>query len=594
MGVMARLKRNKKIKGGEIISIMLAEEGVEKVFGIIDGTYFGFYSTMAAHGIDLVTPRHETSGVHMAGAYARLSGKLGVCMASNGPGVANVLPGVAVENAEGNRVLLVTSSRRTQIIYPDRGGTFQYFPQVDVIAPMAKWSCSVPSVDRLAEIMRRALRLCFTGRPGVVHVDVPEDIMNSSHDPDPTWFREPSRYRCLTPLQATAEQVAEAAKMLSGARYPLLHAGSGVLHAGAEEEVRRLAELLEAPLSTSWAARACQDERGPQALPMIYIDAIARARNEADAVLVLGSRLGETDWWGKPPYWAPADRQSLIQVDIDAEHLGNIRPADLPIMADVKDFCCKLVALLEKRPESAERLSERRRHLGEIKDACRIRREQLDEALDDDGVPMHTARVLQACQDCFPQDAIMVVDGGNTAVWSNFYHEIREPGTVVTTPKMGMLGAGVAQALGAQVAHPDRRVYCVIGDGAMGFHMQEVETAVRNHLPVIYLVLCDRQWGMVKMNQQFGLRPVKTLLLRSLGPEETINADLGEIRFDLLGEAMGAHGERASAPGDLPGAIERSLAAGRPAVIHVDVDPVKHMWAPNLKTFKDMHEEPAG
>lgn len=594
MGVIAKLKKKKKIKGGEILSIMLAAEGVEKVFGIIDGTYFGFYSTMGANDIDLITPRHETSGVHMAGAYARLTGKLGVCMASNGPGVANVLPGVAVENAEGNRVLLITSSRRVPIVYPDRGGTFQYFPQVDVIGPMAKWSCSVPSVDRVAEIMRRALRLSYTGRPGVVHVDIPEDIMNGTYVPDSTWFREPSKYRLFTPLHPTPDQVDEAARMVTRAKRPLIHAGSGIVHAGAEAQVRRLAELLEAPLTTSWAARGCQDERRPQAVPMVYIDAIAQARNDADMVIALGSRLGETDWWGKAPYWARPENQELIQVDIDPEYLGNIRPADLPIQADVKVFLEMLIERLERTPQSTGALSDRRKHLGEIKDACRIRREQLDESYDDDGVPMHTSRVLHACQRSFPDDAIMVVDGGNTAVWSNFYHEIRVSGTVVTTPKMGMLGAGVAQALGAQVAHPDRRVYCVIGDGAMGFHMQEVESAIRNDLPVIYLVLCDRQWGMVKMNQQFGLRPVKTLLLRSLGSDETINADLGEIEFDKLGEAMGAHGERVSDPKDLSGAIERSLAAGKAAVIHVDVDPVKHMWAPNLKTFADMHQEPEG
>ncbi|MFH2010867.1 MAG: thiamine pyrophosphate-binding protein [bacterium] len=595
MGVTAKKKKlKKKMKGGEILSQMLATEGVEKIFGIIDGTYFGFYSTMGEHGIDLVTPRHETSAVHMAGAYARLTGRLGVCMASNGPGVANVLPGVAVENAEGNRVLLITSSRRVPIIYPDRGGTFQYFPQVDVIRPMAKWSCSVPSVDRMAEILRRALRMSYTGRPGVVHVDVPEDIMNTPVQPDPTWFREPAKYRMFAPLTPAPAQVDEAARMLTRAKYPLIHAGSGIIHAGAEAEVRRLAELLEAPLTTSWAARACQDERRPQAIPMIYIDAINKTRNDADLVLALGTRLGETDWWGKAPYWARPEQQELIQVDIDPEYLGNIRPADLPIQADVKVFLRLLIDRLERSPQSVSALSARRAHLGTLKDACRIRREQLDECLDDDCVPLHTARVLEACQSEFPDDAIMVVDGGNTAVWSNFYHEIRVPGTVVTTPKMGMLGAGVAQTLGAQVAHPDRCVYCVIGDGAMGFHMQEVETAVRNELPVIYLVLCDRQWGMVKMNQQFGLRPVKTLLLKSLGPDETINADLGEIEFDKLGEAMGAHGERVADPAELPGAIRRCLAAKRAAVIHVDVDRVKHMWAPNLKTFKEMHEEPRG
>lgn len=586
-------KDKKQIRGGEIISRMLAAEGVEKVFGIIDGTYFGLYSTLGENQIDLITPRHESCVVHMAGAYARLTGKLGVCMASNGPGVANVLPGVAVENAEGNRVLLITSSRRVPIIYPDRGGTFQYFPQVDVIRPMSKWSEAVPSLDRLAEIMRQALRRSFTGRPGVVHVDVPEDIMNAKMEPDPSWFRDPSGYRPLEPLAPTPGQVSRAAAMLSEAKLPLIHAGSGVLWAGAQEEVRALAERVGAVLTTSWAGRPVVDERSANALPMVYLDAIKRARNEADLVLVLGSRLGETDWWGKPPYWASADRQRLIQVDVDPECLGNIRPADLPIQADVKVFLKALMAELDRGHGPVD-LSARRAQVGALKDAARLRRAELDERITEEAKGVHSARLVTACQEVFDDETIFVVDGGNTSVWSNFYLELRGPRTLITTPKMGMLGAGVSQALGAQVAQPGKRVLCLIGDGAMGFHPQEIETAVRNDLPVVYVVFCDRQWGMVKMNQQFALRPLKTFFLKSLPPEETINADLGEIQWDAVARAMGAHGERVSCPEDLKPALGRARDAGRCAVVHVDVDPVKHMWAPDLKTFKDMHEEPRG
>jgi acetolactate synthase-1/2/3 large subunit len=128
----------------------------------------------------------------------------------------------------------------------------------------------------------------------------------------------------------------------------------------------------------------------------------------------------------------------------------------------------------------------------------------------------------------------------------------------------------------------------------MGFHAQEVETAVRNGLQVIWLVVCDKQWGMVKINQQFKLKPIKTLVKGTLSPEETINTDLGEIEFDALARAMGAHGERVADPAGLEGALRRSVASGLPAVIHLDVDPVKHLWAPHLKTFQDMHQEPAG
>ena len=128
----------------------------------------------------------------------------------------------------------------------------------------------------------------------------------------------------------------------------------------------------------------------------------------------------------------------------------------------------------------------------------------------------------------------------------------------------------------------------------MAFHFQEIETAIRHSLPVVFIVFCDRQWGMVKINQQFNLRPIKTLVKKTLDPEETINTELGEIEFDQVARAMGAHGERGADPADLPGALERALGSGRCAVLHVDVDPVAHLWAPALKSFKDMHGEPRG
>src|SRR5688572_2713748 len=180
------------ILGGDIVAKLLRAEGVEKAFGIIDGSYFGLYSSLGKNGIELITPRHESTAAHMAGAYARLTGKLGVCIASNGPGVANILPGVAVENGEGNRVLLITSCRRQGIAYPDRGGTFQYFDQVGVTAPMTKWSGAVPTFERIGELTRKALRISWQGRPGVVHLDVPENILNGTYEVEALDVRAPA------------------------------------------------------------------------------------------------------------------------------------------------------------------------------------------------------------------------------------------------------------------------------------------------------------------------------------------------------------------------------------------------------------------
>ena len=591
---MTLRKEDKTLRGGEIVARILAAEGVDKVFGIIDGSYFGLYSALAPNGISLITPRHESSAAHMAGAYARLTGKLGVCIASNGPGVANVLPGVAVENAEGNRVLLVTSTRRVGIGYPDRGGTFQYFPHVDVTRPITKFACTVPSVERLAEILHKALRAVWAGRPGVVHVDVPESILNGTFETDPSWFRSPEAYRVTARMVPPPAQVSQAARLLAEAQRPVIHAGSGVLHSEAFEALVAVAERLYAPITTSWGGRAVVDERHPLSLPMVDIDTVNAARTGADTVLVIGSRLGETDWWGKPPYWGRPGEQVTIQVDLDPDILGANRPLDLAIQADARLFLEALDADLAAR-RAPMSLDGRRAFVDGIMAKKAAGRAKLDKhRRDDASVPMHPAQVPLVAQRVLGDDAVVVMDGGNTVIWANFFTELRRPNSVVCTNKMGMLGAGVPHALAAKVAHPDRPVYCLIGDGAMGFQPQEIETAVRNDLRVIFLVFADRQWGMVKINQSFTLKPLKTLVMKKLGPDETINTDLGEIEWDQLARAMGAHGERVADPQGLEGAIRRSLASGKPAVIHVDVDPVKHMWAPALKSFKDMHAEPRG
>lgn len=581
-----------RMKGGEVLARLLAADEVTRVFGIVDGTYLGFFAAFADQGIELVAPRHETCAVHMAGAYARLTGRLGVCMASNGPGVANALSGVAVEEAEGNRVLLVTSCRRVGTVYPDRGGTYQSFPQSQVIGAMAKEALVVPSIERLAELTRRALRTSWSGRPGVVHLDVPESVMNTEVDVDPAWFRAPSASRATAPLAASAAQVAAAAALLRGASRPMIHAGSGVLHAGASTALAAVAELLGAPICTSWAARAAVDERNPAVVSMLYTAATRRARTESDVVLVLGSRLGESDFWGKGPYWARPDAQQVIQVDCDAATLGNNRPLAIGAQADVGVFLEALLAVL--RAEGGGVTAERTAWRASLRADCAARRAALDEALRDDRMPMHSARVAGACQRVFGDDAILVLDGGNTSIWGHFYWEVRRIGGLLTTPKMGMLGAGVPQAIAARVAHPEAPVVAIVGDGAMAFHQQEVETAVRHGLPVVWVVLCDRQWGMVKMTQQFALKPIQTLIRKRLEADETIHADLHEIAFDELARAMGAHGERVADPAGLEPALRRCLASGRPAVVHVDVDQAVHLWAPELKTFKEMHAEPTG
>jgi len=590
---VSHIDKDETIKGGEIISKMLAAEGVKTVFGIADSSISALCISLKSNGIKLISPTHETNAMHMAGAYARITGHLGVCIAGKGPGLANALSGVAVENAEGHRVLLISGAAEGGNPDYSPKGAYRYLPQLDATQPITKWNGAVSSPEKISETMCKAFRLSHTGKPGVVHVDIPETIMHMDCPYDPSWIRDPASYRSLDPMPPLTELVEKAADMLIEARFPLIHAGTGIIHAGAFKELTELAGLLEAPVSTSWGARSAMDERKGQSIPMIYLSTTTELRNKTDVVLALGSRIGETDWWGKPPYWAPPSKQKLIQVDLDASVFGFNKPVDLAVLGDVKVFMQQLMETLEKRKTNMN-LEDRRKKTRAIRKSCHARRSQLDKHLLDSSTPMASAHVPHICRQIFDDDAIVVIDGGNTSIWGLFFHQVRTPNTIVGTPKMGHLGAGVSQALGAKMANGKRQVYCIIGDGAMGFHQQEIETAVRYNLPVIYLVLCDKQWGMVKMNQLFTLKPIKTLIMKTLSPDESINADIGETRFDQLAEAMGAFGQRVSDPKALGGAIRAALDSGRCSVIHIDVDPVKHMWAPNLKDFKDLHAEPAG
>lgn len=579
--------------GGDLIVRMLRAEGVEVVFGIIDGSYVGLYARLREHGIRLVSPRHETSALHMAGAYARLTGKLGVAVASNGPGAANALSGIAVEEGEGNRVLLITSWRRTGIVNPDRGGTYQYFDQLNVTRPMTKWTEAAESFARLPELMRRAFRVSYEGRPGVVHVTVPENILNGDFDADPPVLA-PFEYRRVQPLEPARVEVKQVADMLFAAERPMIHAGSGVLHAGAFAELRAVADALSAPVTTSWGGRAAIDERAEVAVPMNLVGVVNKVRNESDLVLALGTRFGETDWWGKPPYWRKPSEQKLIQVDIDEARIGVNKPVTRAIVADARAFLAALASELVSRGDLPGAEARRKTLDGYIAAKAEFRATAAGPILATPADPLHSAFVPIVAQNVFGDEAVIVVDGGNTAVWASAFHEVRRPRSHLSTYKFGMLGAGVGQALGAKIACPERPVYCIVGDGAMGFHCQEIETAARNELAVVFIVLCDRQWGMVKYSQGMALDPKGMAERRALGANETINTDFSEIRFDKLAEAMGAHGERVSKIGDLAGALERAIASGRCAVVHVDVDPVVHMWAPNLDVFKAMHMEPAG
>ncbi len=440
--------------------------------------------------------------------------------------------------------------------------------------------------------------MSFTGRPGVVHIDIPENIINQPTGLEDSAIRAPESYRRTTPIQADPVLVAKAAKMLVDAEQPVIHAGSGVYHAGAEEELARLAELLAAPVTTSWAARGALPEGRLESIPMTALALCDEARNEAEVALIVGSRMGETDWWGKAPNWAPPGQQRTIQIDNDEDRLGVNKPVEVAILADAKEALRALADAVAELggPKNKQARTDK---LKAWREQWAKEREKLDKPLASHGSPVHPAHVPSVAQAVMPEDTLWIFDGGNTAVWSNFYHDANIARSTLSTFKFGMLGAGMGQALGAAVAAPDRRVCVLTGDGAFGMHSSEVESAVRLNLPIVFVVLVDGQWGMVKMSQQIAAHPVATvarkmLTNKSLPDDQVVYADFAPCRYDLMAEAFGAHGEHVTDSADLRGALEKARDCGGPAVVQVDVNNVEHLWAPALQSFKKMHQEPKG
>jgi len=351
--------------------------------------------------------------------------------------------------------------------------------------------------------------------------------------------------------------------------------------------------MLNTPTVSSWGGRGALCESNPLSVPMTAIDLNDELRREADLVLVLGSRLGETDWWGKQPNWASAANQKIIQVDLEDQYIGRNRPVELGILADAKIFLKKLADKL-KTMENQINKNARQDIFNSFLIKAEKARAKLDEHLMDMSSPMNTAHVPSLAKKLFAPDSIAVFDGGNTAVWGQFFYKCTSHGAGLGTPKMGMLGAGVGQALGAAAAFPHRQVYCIIGDGAFGYHPQEIETAIRNKMNITFFVAVDRQWGMVKINQQFKMKPVKTLLKKEFTEEELVNTNFNEIEWDKVATAMGAQGFRVNNPKSLEEVMRTCASTSGCKVVHIDVDPIKHMWAPGLQTFKKMHDEPKG
>lgn len=548
-----------RITGGEVLKRCLVQEGVRYVFGVPgDQLYPLLDAIYKDRRIEFITMRHEAAAAHAADAWARATGQPGVCVGTVGPGAANLVGGVYPAFADSLPIIVITAQNQSWRSYPDQGSQ-QGLDQLTLFKAVTKWNAFVSHWKRIPELTRWAFRVATSGKPGPVHLDFASDVLFQTGEEEDVEMIPPKSYRALERPVAEPSLVNRAAKMLADAKMPLIHAGGGVLRSGASKELIELAEYLQAPVTTSMSGRGAIPEDHPLCLiPAAPGNGAIVAQAEADMVLLVGCKLGALDMWGKPPAWGEPSKQKVIQIDISDEMIGLNRPVDLGIVGDAKSA---LKALLE----AVKKYTPPRRENPLLQDYKRLEKmwlENFEEMSRLDTVPIHPLRLVREVREFFPRDAIAVVDGGNTAVWCFYLNRVYEPNTYLScvSGDSGHLGAGIPYAIAAKLAHPERHVYCITGHGAFGLNIQELETASRLKLPMVFVVLNDCAWGMIRAGQ--------TLFYS----RRHIGVDFSDIRYDEIARGMNCYGERIVEPSQIKPALQRAVDSGKPAVLDIKIN----------------------
>ena len=539
-----------ELTGGDLLAQALANEGVKFIFGLPCPEIDPLLAALEANGIRRIPVRHESAGVHMAEGLYKTTGQVAAVLGNPGPGSANLLPGVLTARHEGVPVVAITSQHRPGIVYPSTPATFQGQDQLDLFKPAVKWGGPIFEWTRIPEVVRMGFREMWAGRPGPVHLEVPGPVLYATGDPSTAPIYAADSGRAGAP-QPSAAQLDAAAKLLAGAKAPVIFAGCGVDRASANAELIELAELLNCPVIPSLAGRSVM----PHDHPLCFMSQSPPAddlRRNADVILAVGSRIGNLDV-PFDKYWGDPNRCKLIHVDVDPRHIGVSRPVTLGIVADAKATLSGLVARLRSlKTASADRkdLDELRAAQASWKDAIQAQVAAWN------GPGIHPGQACAVVGGVFGRDAVYHADGGNTSLWASIALPSTRPSSYHGILELGMLGTGIPAAIGSKLGDPSREVVCVTGDGAAGFNVMELETAAHQGVKITVVVMAEGQWTMEIPNEvaRWG---------RDFG------TGMGEVRWDIVAKGLGCHGEFVDSIGDLAPALTRARAHEGPSLVCV-------------------------
>ena len=520
--------------GGQALVQQLKVEGIDTIFALpgvqLDWAFDAIYDERDYFRV--VHTRHEQATAYMADGYARSTGRVGMCLVVPGPGLLNASAALATAYGCSSPVLCVSGQIDSKLIGLGRGMLHEVKDQIRAIASVTKWQGRAMAPAEVPGIVHEAFAQLRDGRPRPVEIEVPPDVLQATGD---VHLREPA---LVAPAAGDPDLIERAAEALGRARRPLIWAGGGVLRAGAWDELRELAEMLEAPVVMTVNARGALSHRHHLALTDTAAVDLAPG---ADVVLVVGSRFVV----GANTSWQPGDK-TVIQLDADAEEVGRNYSPDIAIVADAK---AGLADLVERVPRHNSARSSRRDQLQALKGAMADRAAAIQPQADF-GLAIRAE---------LPDDAFLVSESTQVGYWTQGYFPVYTPRTFLTSGYQGTLGYGFATALGAQVGNPHRKVVSINGDGGFFYNVQELATMAQQKLPVVAIVFNDNAYGNVKRSQEtrFGGR--------------YIASDLYNPDMVKLADAFGIAGRRAMDAQELRRELRAALAAGEPTLIEVPV-----------------------
>jgi acetolactate synthase-1/2/3 large subunit len=546
----AKPKEQSSLKAGaQIIVDTLIEQGVETMFGYLGGVVLPLFDRLYDAPINFIIPRHEQGGCHMADAYARATGKVGVVVATSGPGACNLVTGLATAMMDSIPIVALTGQVRTELIGND---AFQEADTTGITRPVTKHNCIVKDIKDLARTIREAFYIASTGRKGPVLVDLPVDIQVTKYQTDDSKEINLPGYKPY--IRPHARQISSAAKAINESQRPVLYVGGGVISAEASQELRAFADKAHLPVAMTLMALGAFDQHRDESLDMLGMHGSAYANyavQECDLLIAIGARFDDRVT-GKLKAFAP--HAKILHIDIDPSSISKNVHVDIPVVGDAKEILTAMVNEVEykEREDWFKRIAQWKK--------------KFPFKYDKNSDAIKPQYVIEEIYKQTEGKAVITTGVGQNQMWSAQFYKFSRPRQFLSSGGLGTMGYGLPAAIGAQVAQPKETVIDIDGDHSFNMTMTELATAVQYKLPIKVCILNNGYMGMVRQWQElfYGKRYSCSYLQNP--------------KYEDVAKALGAAGITVDKKADVPKAVKQMLAEKKPCVVDFHVEREENVW----------------